>query len=213
MKTRILIYEDNSDFREALVQLINASDKYICVGDFYKCNNVLENMQALKPQVVLMDIDMPGRNGIEAVSLIRSIDKDVKVIMLTVFDDNKNVLSAICAGASGYLLKKYSFEKLFTAIEDALQGGAPMSANIARMVLEHVASVSYVESEDYHLSTREKEVLSYLVKGHSYKMIAASLNISFDTVKTFIRRIYEKLHVHTRTEALIKWNKNSRPPN
>lgn len=208
MKTSILIYEDNSDFREALVQLINTSEKYICIGDFYKCNNVLENIQALQPQVILMDIEMPGRNGIEAVSLIRSIDKDVKIIMLTVFDDNKNVLSAICAGASGYLLKKYSFEKLFAAIEDVLHGGAPMSANIARMVLEHVAANNFVETEQYHLSTREKEVLSCLVKGHSYKMIAASLHISLDTVKTFIRRIYEKLHVHNQSEAVAKALKN-----
>jgi DNA-binding NarL/FixJ family response regulator len=208
MKTSIVIYEDNRDFREALVQLINASESYFCAGAFYKCNEVTEQLQLLKPEVILMDIDMPGRNGIEAVQLIRNIDKEVKIIMLTVFDDNKNVLSAICAGVSGYLLKKNSFEKLFSAIEEVMQGGAPMSANIARMVLEHAAANNFVETGEYHLSAREKEILFYLVKGHSYKMIAASLNISFETVKTLIRRIYEKLQVHNQSEAVAKALKN-----
>jgi len=208
MKTGIVIYEDNIDFREAIVQLINTSEKYICAGAFYKCNEVLQNIQTLKPQVILMDIDMPGQNGIEAVSLIRSIDKEVKIIMLTVFDDNKNVINSICAGASGYLLKKNSFERLFNAIDDVLQGGAPMSANIARMVLEHVAENNFVSTEKYCLSTREKEILHYLVKGHSYKMISASLHISLETVKTHIRRIYEKLQVHNQAEAVAKALKN-----
>jgi len=208
MKTGIVIYEDNSDFREAVVQLINTSENYFCAGAFYKSNDVLKEVQSLKPQVILMDIDLPGRNGIEAVQLIRTFDKEVKIIMLTVFDDNKNVLSAICAGASGYLLKKYSFEKLFDAIEEVLHGGAPMSANIARMVLEHVASNDFVGTEEYHLTTREKEILTQLVKGYSYKMIAGALNISFETVKTFIRRIYEKLQVHNQSEAVAKALKN-----
>lgn len=208
MKTSIVIYEDNIDFREAVVQLINASENYFCAGAFYKCNDVHKEVQSLKPQVILMDIDLPGRNGIEAVQLIRTFDKEVKIIMLTVFDDNKNVLSAICAGASGYLLKKYSFEKLFDAIEEVLHGGAPMSANIARMVLEHVASNDFVGTEEYHLTAREKEILTQLVKGYSYKMIAGSLNISFETVKTFIRRIYEKLQVHNQSEAVAKALKN-----
>jgi len=208
MKTRIVLYEDNIDFREAIVQLINTSEKYVCAGAFYKCNEVLQNIRSIKPQVISMDIDMPGRNGIEAVSLIRSVDKDVKIIMLTVFDDNINVLSAICAGASGYLLKKNSFERLFNAIDEVLNEGAPMSGNIARMVLEHVAANNFVATETYKLSAREKEILLYLVKGYSYKMIAASLNISYETVKTFIRRIYEKLQVHNQSEAVAKALRN-----
>src|SRR5580698_3764920 len=112
MKTGILIYEDNIDLREALVQLINTADNYTCVGAFQNCIEVLNDLKTLKPQVILMDIDMPVRNGIEAVKMIREVDKDVKIIMLTVFDDNQNVIAAICGGASGYLLKKYCFEKL-----------------------------------------------------------------------------------------------------
>src|SRR5580765_6395275 len=155
MKTRILIYEDNSDFREALVQLINTSENYSCAGAFYDCTNVLRDLQELKPQVILMDIQMPEKNGIEAMRLIRNFDKEVKVIMLTVFDDNKNVLAAIGAGASGYLLKKNSFEKLFDAIEEVMHGGAPMSANVARLVLDYVASGASTADEEFNLTPRE----------------------------------------------------------
>ena len=208
MKTSILIYEDNRDLCEALVQLINTSDHYTCCGAFNNCRDVINDIEKLKPQVILMDIDMPGRSGIEAVKLIRQVDKDVKIIMLTVFDDNENVISAICAGASGYLLKKYCFEKLFISIAESLAGGAPLSANIARMVLDHVVQSSPGTLEKYDLTEREKEILNNLVKGFSYKMIAGSLNISFETVKSHIRNIYEKLHVHNQSEAVAKALKN-----
>ncbi len=208
MKTGVLIYEDNTDLCEALVQLLNTSDNYTCAGAFQNCTNVINNLQTLKPQVILMDIDMPGRNGIEAVQLIRQVDTEVKIIMLTVFDDNKNVIAAICAGASGYLLKKHCFEKLFGAITESLEGGAPLSANIARMLVEHLAQNSSGTIEKYDLTVREKEILNYLVKGFSYKMIAGSLNISFETVKSHIRNIYEKLHVHNQSEAVAKAIKN-----
>lgn len=208
MKTGILLYEDNTDLCEALVQLINTSDNYTCAGAFYNCREVLNDLQTLKPQVILMDIDLPGRNGIEAVRLIREVNKEVKIIMLTVFDDNKNVIAAICAGASGYLLKKYCFEKLFSSISEVLSGGAPLSANIARMVLEYLAQNSLGTIEKFELTAREKQILNNLVMGHSYKMIAASLNISFETVKSHIRNIYEKLQVHNQSEAVAKALKN-----
>jgi DNA-binding NarL/FixJ family response regulator len=208
MKTGILIYEDNKDLCEALVQLINTSVDHTCVGTFQNCTNAINELKRLKPEVILMDIDMPGRTGIEAVRLIRAVDKQVKIIMLTVFDDNKNVVAAICAGASGYLLKKYCFEKLFQAINDVLNGGAPLSSNIARMLLEYLAQNNDSITEQYDLTTREKEILYNLVKGHSYKMIAASLSISFETVKSHIRNIYEKLHVHNQSEAVAKAIRN-----
>jgi len=208
MKTNVVIYEDNGDFREALVQLINTSGHFTCAGAFHNCNNVAAEIKLLKPQVVLMDIDMNGMTGIEAVRVIRGFDKDVKVIILTVFDDNKNVIDAICAGASGYLLKKYCFEKLFSSIAEVLDGGAPMSANIARMVMDHVAAGNFASAEKFDLTAREKDILSDLVKGYSYKMIASSLHISFETVKSHIRNIYEKLHVHNQSEAVAKALKN-----
>lgn len=208
MKTGILIYEDNNDFREALVQLISTSDSFECKGAYRNCNEILNHVTATQPAVVLMDIDMPDMNGIEGVRLIRGVNKDIKIIMLTVFDDNKSVINAICAGASGYLLKKNCLNKLFDAIHEVLEGGAPMSAAIARMVLEFVATGSPVPAEQYHLTEREKTVLSYLVKGYSYKMIAHSMDISIETIKTHIRNIYEKLQVHNQSEAVAKAIKN-----
>jgi DNA-binding NarL/FixJ family response regulator len=208
MKIPILIYEDNADLREALVQLINTSHNYLCVGAFDNCRKVISDLLALQPKVILMDIDMPGRNGIEAVQLVRQADKEVKIIMLTVFDDNRNVIDAICAGASGYLLKKYCFEELFGAITDVLNGGAPLSANVARMVLDHLAKSSSGNIEKYDFTAKEKEILDALVKGYTYKKIAALHNIGFETVKKHIRNIYEKLHVHNQAEAVAKAIKN-----
>lgn len=208
MKINILIYEDNTDLREALVQLINTSSIYNCVGAFDNCRKVISDLNALNPQVILMDIDMPGRNGIEAVQLIRQVNKEVKIIILTVFDDNKTVFDAICVGASGYLLKKHCFEELFGAIAESLNGGAPLSPTIARMVLDYLAQNSSGTIEKYALTTREKEILDGLVKGYSYKKISNSLNIGFETVKKHIRNIYEKLHVHNQTEAVAKALKN-----
>ena len=208
MKTKILIYEDNTDLCDALVQLINTSSVYTCVGAFDNCRKVITDLLALNPQVILMDIDMPGRTGIEAVQLVRQINKEVKIIMLTVFDDNSNVMDALCAGASGYLLKKHCFEELFGAIAEALNGGAPLSPTIARMILDHMAQHGAGSLEKYSLSTREKEILDGLVKGYSYKKIADTLNIGFETVKKHIRNIYEKLHVHNQTEAVAKAIKN-----
>ena len=129
----------------------------LVLGAFYDCTNVLKDIQALKPQVILMDIEMPERNGIEAMQLIRGIDKEVKIIMLTVFDDNKNVLAAIGAGASGYLLKKNSFEKLFDAIEEVMHGGAPMSANVARLVFEYVAPMLHLQMKNLILLQEKKK--------------------------------------------------------
>jgi DNA-binding NarL/FixJ family response regulator len=208
MKTSILIYEDNSDLREALVHLINSSNNFTCVGAFDNSRKVMSDINLLKPEVILMDIDMPGRNGIEAVQLIRQVNKDIKIIMLTVFDDNKTVFDAICVGASGYLLKKHCFEELFGAINESLNGGAPLSPSIARIILDHLAQNSSGTIEKYDLTRREREILDGLVKGYSYHKIATSLNIGFETVKKHIRNIYEKLHVHNQTEAVAKALKN-----
>jgi len=208
MKTKVLIYEDNTDLCEALVQLINTSQIYTCVGAFDNCRKVISDLLALSPQVILMDIDMPGRNGIEAVQLIRQVNKDVRIIILTVFDDNQTVFDAICAGASGYLLKKYCFEELFGAITESLNGGAPLSPTIARMVLDHLAQNSSGTIGKYELTAREKAILNGLVMGYSYRKIATTLNIGFETVKKHIRNIYEKLHVHNQTEAVAKALKN-----
>jgi DNA-binding NarL/FixJ family response regulator len=146
---------------------------------------------------------MPGMTGIEAVAKVRHTDKDIPILMLTVFDDNKHVFEAICAGASGYLLKKHISSRLFSAIEDVLEGGSPMSPSIARMVLASMQQRPAPENP-YQLTPKEREVLTSLSKGNSYKLIAVEINISIDTVRSHIRSIYEKLHVHSQTEAVSK---------
>jgi DNA-binding NarL/FixJ family response regulator len=150
-----------------------------------------------------MDIDMPGMTGIEAVKEIRQSNNQVPIIMLTVFDDNTHVFDALRAGASGYLLKKHISTKLFDAIQEVLDGGAPMSPSIARMVLASMQQKPVVENI-YQLTARETEILATLSKGNSYKLIASDMQISIDTVRTHIKKIYEKLQVHSQTEAVSK---------
>jgi DNA-binding NarL/FixJ family response regulator len=149
-----------------------------------------------------MDIDMPEINGVEAVKLIRKVNEHIPVIMLTVFDDNENIFNAICAGASGYILKRYASEEIPSAIRDVMSGGAPMTGSVARKVLQMVPVAKNEERENYDLSKRETELLQLLVNGFSYKMIGFEMNISIDTVRSHIKKIYDKLHVHSATEAV-----------
>jgi DNA-binding NarL/FixJ family response regulator len=201
---KIVLYEDNPQLREGLSMLLNGSEGFEVIGTFKNCNNVVDEVKALAPDVVLMDIDMPGTNGIEGLKLIRRGNTDVKVLMLTVFDDNKNVFEAIRNGANGYLLKKTPPAKLLEYIQEAHTGGAPMSSSIATQVLKMFSQAHNHTGEDYHLSEREKQVLQLLVNGYSYKMIAAEMFISIDTVRSHIKKIYEKLHVNSKSEAVAK---------
>jgi len=172
-------------------------------GAFQSPVQVSSHLQELTPDLLIMDIDMPGMNGIEAVTRVRHRNKELPILMLTVFDDNQHVFDAICAGASGYLLKKHIATRLFSAIEEVMEGGAPMSPSIARMVLAAMHQKTAPENP-YQLTPKEKEVLTSLSKGNSYKMIAAEIQISLDTVRTHIKKIYDKLHVHSQTEAVSK---------
>jgi DNA-binding NarL/FixJ family response regulator len=202
MAIDILIFEDNSSLRESLKNLLMLSPKYKVLGAFDNCSLVSEQVEELKPHVILMDIDLPGTNGIEAVKKIRSVNKEVQIIMLTVFDDNMHVYDALCAGANGYLLKKYVSDKLGNAIEEVLQGGAPMSPSVARMVISRLHETT--AGKDYQLTPREKEILQSLSRGNSFKLIAAELGISLETVRTHIKHIYDKLHVQSQIEAVSK---------
>ncbi len=204
MNTGVIIYEDNQGLRESLEQLVGHSPDLLLLGSFDKAVNILSDVERSKPDVILMDIDMPGITGIEAVRLLRQTGVTIPVIMLTIFDDNQHVLDAIFAGASGYLQKKHISERLCDAIMEVLGGGAPMSPAIARLVVESMQQRNVENENRYNLTPREKEILSSLSKGNSYKLIASELNISIDTVRTHIKRIYEKLQVHSQTEAISK---------
>jgi len=201
---KVLIYEDNPQLREGLTMLISGSDGFEVLSAFKNCNNVVDEVQAFKPDVILMDIDMPGVNGLEGLKKIRETDADVKILMLTVFDDNRNVFQAISNGANGYILKKTPPGKLLEYITEANTGGAPMTASVATQVLKMFSSLNNEKGEDYNLSDREKQVLQLLVEGYSYKMIAAEMFIAIDTVRSHIKKIYEKLHVNSKSEAVAK---------
>ena len=200
---RVLVYEDNAMLRESLASLLRLKDDVQFLDTYENVLSVVDQVASHKPDVVLMDIDMPGMTGIEAVKKIRSFNNDVAILMLTVFDDNHHVFDAICAGASGYLLKKHISSRLFDAIDEVLSGGAPMSPSIARMVISAMKTDSQ-NKNPYALTPREQEMLRSLANGNSYKLMAAELQVSIDTVRTHIKKIYEKLHVHSQTEAVSK---------
>jgi len=198
----IVIYDDHKNRREGLKLLINNETDMVCVGDYENCLHIENGLLETTPAVVLMDIDMPGLNGIEAVKIIRAKFPQILTIMQTVFDDDDKIFNSILAGANGYFLKKTEPEKLIEGIREVVDGGAPMTASVAKRVLEMFRNQPDNKSNKFNLSEREIEILSFLVKGYSQKMIAAELNISKFTVNNHLRKIYEKLHVHNATEAV-----------
>lgn len=205
MERRIVIFDDNSKRRESLDMLIGLTDGMICVGSFPDCSNVLNDIESCQPHLVLMDIDMPNVNGIQGVILIRSKYPTLKILMQTVFEDDEKLFACIRAGADGYILKKTQPQELLHAIEEALEGGAPMTPSIARQVLRFVSNTDKnKQPQDFKLTARETEILSLLVQGLSYKMIAARCFISLPTVNSHIQNIYEKLQVHSVVEAVTK---------
>jgi DNA-binding NarL/FixJ family response regulator len=201
---KVLIYEDDQSLRESLCALIHTNTLFELTGAFDNCNSAKEDVKALEPDIVLMDINMPGISGIEGVKIIRKYFPHVEVLMLTIFEDDENVFNAICGGASGYLLKKTSNEKILEAIEDVYNGGAPITSSIAKKILHLFPKKTSPSQEINKLTVREQQVLQLFANGNSYKMVAAQLNISIDSVRTYVRRMYEKLHVHSVTEAIHK---------
>lgn len=200
---KILICEDNSQLREGLNILFTGTYGYNLVGSVGDCSTIVEDVERLKPDVILMDINMPKVDGLEGLRQIRAVNSEVKILMLTVFDDNKNVFEAIRSGANGYLLKKTPPAKLLEYIQDVLDGGAPMTSSIATQVLSMFKSGN-PSTDDFSLSSREREVLQLLVNGFSYKLVAAELFISIDTVRSHIKKVYEKLQVNSKSEAVAK---------
>lgn len=208
MGLRITIFDDNKNIRESISMLLNTEPDFELVGSFSHVLDCVRDVKDSKPDVVLMDIEMPGMTGIEAVKEIRKEFPHIQILMQTVFEDDDRVFDSICSGASGYILKNFLNTKLVDAIRELQYGGSPMSPSIARKVLNKMQTVSSVikpeEAPDYHLTAREKEVLSCLVNGQSYKMIGAELTISYETVRSHVKKIYEKLHVASLTEVVAK---------
>ncbi|MBL7783259.1 MAG: response regulator transcription factor [Saprospiraceae bacterium] len=205
MPIRTIIYEDNTDLRGALAALIGGTEGFELSGAFDNCLGIVDQVTALHPDVVLMDIDMPGMSGIEGVVRMKKVHPQVEALMLTVFDDDNRVFEAVCAGASGYLLKKTAPARILEALREVTEGGAPMSPVIARKVLQLFPGKPAERDADLDkLTAREMEVLKTLSRGFSYKMVAAEMNISIETVRTYVKRIYEKLQVHSVSEAISK---------
>ncbi len=204
MSVKVLLYDDNEALRMSLEALIEENDDFELMAMMPNAETVETDIKEMKPDVILMDIDMPVVNGVEAVKKIRKTNDKLPIIMLTVLEDNENIFNAICAGASGYIIKRYATEEIPAAIRNVLTGGAPMTGSVAKKVLQMVPQAKTTEQEKSDLSEKETAILQFLVNGYSYKMIAAETKISIDTVRFHIKKIYDKLHVHSATEAVSK---------
>jgi DNA-binding NarL/FixJ family response regulator len=200
----VWLIEDNMAFRNTVKRVLNQLEGLECERVFASCEEALEALRTESvPDVILLDFGLPGMNGIEGIQAIKAISPNTHVIMLTVFDDHDKIFRAICAGASGYLLKSSPEEKIAESIREVLQGGAPMNARIARSVLEMFAKFG-APRKDYGLTARESQILELMTKGYIKKQIADELSLSYHTVDTHLRNIYSKLQVHTRTGAVAK---------
>ena len=202
MPISIIIFEDNDRLRQSLAYLLQTAEEYIVLGDYHHCGDAANIIRVYKPEVVLMDIDMPGDSGIRGVQLVKESRPETAVIMYTVFEDDEKLFQCLCAGANGYLLKKTPPEKLFEAIREVMEGGAPMSPSIAKKVIGSFQST--LPTASYGLTERELQVLQHLVKGYSTKSIAAELDMAFNTVRSHLKNIYSKLHVNCGKEAIAK---------
>jgi DNA-binding NarL/FixJ family response regulator len=209
MPITVSIVEDNDKLRGTLAKMIGRAEGFQFISDYGSAEAALEDLPKVKPEVVLMDINLPGMNGVECVRKLKAILPKTQVMMLTVYEDTENIFNALAAGASGYMLKRTPSKELLTAIREVHRGGSPMTTHIARLVVQSfqkaAAPAPQAGDEISELSEREQQVLDLLSQGLIYKEIADKLNIGYETVHTYIRRIYEKLQVRTRTEAVAKF--------
>ena len=204
MEQKLLIYEDNEALRKSLVYLLGAQNGYEVMGDYNNADDVKTQVMVTQPDLVIMDIDMPGKDGITGVKEIKEVRPETAVIMYTQFEDDERLFKSICAGADGYILKKTSPEKFFDAIKEVLNGGAPMSPLIAKKVLNSfkTSNADNNVQHKYDLTNREAEILQLLTKGYSVKLIAYEMNIAYDTARSHLRNTYRKLHVNCGKEAI-----------
>lgn len=211
MAITVSIVEDSEQLRNTLARMIGRAEGFQCLGDYGTAEDALEAIPKNPPNVVLMDINLPGMNGVECVRKLKQLLPTTQVVMLTAYEDTENIFNSLAAGASGYLLKRSKSAEILEAIRDVQNGGSPMTTHIARKVVQSfqasaaaLAPAAAAAEPSEELSPREQEVLDLLSQGFMYKEISDKLGISFETVRTYIRRIYEKLHVRTRTEAVAK---------
>jgi len=205
MAITVSIVEDNDQLRGTLARVINRAEGFRCLSQYPDAEAAVEALPRDRPDVVLMDINLPGMNGVECVRRLKELAPDSLVIMLTVYEDTENIFNALAAGASGYLLKRTPRAEVLDAIREVHRGGSPMTTHIARKVVQSFQQTGVSTQQTESLSPREQEVLDCLSKGFLYKEIADKLGIGYETVHTYIRRIYEKLQVRTRTEAVAKF--------
>jgi len=205
MPIQVSIVEDNDQLRGTLARLINKAEGFACLSQYANAEAALEGLPKDRPQVVLMDINLPGLNGVECVRRLKQLAPEISAVMLTAYEDTENIFNALAAGANGYLLKRAPRAELLEAIREVHRGGSPMTTHIARKVVQSFQRTEPASQPGETLSGREQEVLDYLSQGFLYKEIAEKMGISYETVHTYIRRIYEKLQVRTRTEAVAKF--------
>lgn len=201
---RVSIVEDDARVRVSFSRLVDQAPGFCCVSQHSCAEDALEALPAVRPHVVLMDINLPGISGVECIHALKTRLPDAQVVMLTVYEDTDLIFGALSAGATGYLLKRTPPDELLRGIRDVHRGGSPMTSHIARKVVQFLRQAPPEGPAEETLSPREREVLDYLSRGYLYKEIAAELTLSYDTVHTYVRRIYEKLQVHSRTEAVAK---------
>jgi DNA-binding NarL/FixJ family response regulator len=201
----VSIVDDEKELRQSIATFVNGSPGFRCISAYGSAEAALKGLPADKPEVVLMDINLGGMNGIECVERLKARVPTMQILMLTVYEDTDQIFKALAAGANGYLLKRSSPTKLLQAIREVHGGGSPMTSSIARKVVASFQKSKQTGEKHTHLSPREEAVLNCLAKGLTYKAIADQLDISIDTIRTYIRRIYEKLQVQSRTEAVAKY--------
>jgi DNA-binding NarL/FixJ family response regulator len=205
MSVTVSIVEDNEQLRGTLARVISRAEGFRCLSQYGDAESALEGLPKEPPEVVLMDINLPGMNGVECVRRLKPLIPQIQIVMLTVYEDTENIFNALTAGAAGYLLKRTKSAELLEAIREVHRGGSPMTTHIARKVTQSFQRSGPSTQPTENLSEREQEVLDCLSQGLIYKEIAEKLGISYETVHTYIRRIYEKLQVRTRTEAVAKF--------
>lgn len=201
----VAIVEDDAQVRHSLAGILKRSPGVACVGEYGNAEEAVREIPQVQPKVVLMDINLPGMDGVHCVRRLSELAPKTQVIMLTVFDDTDTIFNSLAAGASGYLLKPISAAQLLSAVKDVYAGGAPMTSDIARKVVQAFKQPAPATGETENLSSREQEVLDFLAQGYLYKEIAEQLNIAYGTVHTYIERIYKKLHVRSRSQAVAKY--------